>query len=373
MDLQSKITRARADLVFEAPFFGAIALRLKMAETTDQDTFAVDGYTIFYNPEYADGLTVPETAGVIAHEVLHVAMLHHTRRGNRNRKLWNVACDLAINPIVLKTPKLKLPEGCLLDPKYEGMTAEAIYEDLVKEGTGDYNDTGGYLTDTGGLQLPFDEILDPPEDMKETAEQDAKSLANTGLAAAKQAGKMPGGIEGIIDSAHEEQVDWQDRLRDLLTNKARGDLTWNRPNRRFVDTQYLPYYKEEPAGNLVLAIDSSGSVDEKELEIYGSELNSIMRDNNIENLTVLWVDTKVQNVQEFTKDDDIVLKCRGRGGTRFEPAFEWVEENGVNPHAFIYFTDGYANFPIEEAPYPTIWCITSKIQAPWGDTIELKF
>jgi len=380
VDVQLNLTKARADLVFYSPFYGAIVLRLKMKEDASQPTFAVDGYTIFYNPDFAATLTLQEFAGILAHEVLHVALLHHTRMGNRIHIIWNMAADYAINPIVLKNPKLRLPKDALLDPNYEGMTAEQVYELLIKkpeiqqviadaqalaQAVKDYLDGRG--------EKMFDEIKAPPAGMQGQAEQDAKSLANTGLAAAKQAGKLPGGMEGILDGAHEVQVDWQDRLREMLTNTTRGDLVWHRPNKRLMETAYLPYYEQEPAGNLTLALDSSASVSNPELEIYGTELRSIMRDNNIEDLTVLWVDTAVRNVQRFNKDDDIILKIKGRGGTRFEPAFEWVEEHGETPDAFIYFTDGEASFPEEPPPYPVIWCITGKDQEPWGDTIELKF
>ena len=104
MDNQTKLTRARANLVFEHPFFGAMVLRLKMEVDNEmpQKTFAVDGYTIFYDEEFLEKLTEKQTTGVLAHEVLHVAMLHHTRQQNRNAELWNIACDYAINGILKK-------------------------------------------------------------------------------------------------------------------------------------------------------------------------------------------------------------------------------------------------------------------------------
>ena len=382
----STLTRARSNLVFDHPFFGAIALRLKMVETLDMPTMGVDGYNIFYNPFFVATMKAEETNGVLAHEVLHVAMLHHTRLGNRNRQIWNMACDYAINPIVFKN-NMVLPKDCLYEDKYKNMTAEDVYEDLLKDpeiqkalAAGEelkeaIEKALGEAAENG--QKGFDEILAPPEDKAEEAEQDAKSLTNTGLAAAKQAGKLPGGLEELIDAAHENQVNWKERLRDLLTTTVRGDQVWHRPNMRMLDQVYLPHYEQEPAGNLVLAIDTSGSVSQHELSIYGGEIKAIMLDNHIEKLTVLYVDTKVQKVEVFEVDDDFELRVKGRGGTEFEPAFDWVEEQGDDrPNALLYFTDGEANFPADPPNYPVIWCITSRfkeIEAPWGDTIQLKF
>ena len=381
------LTRARSELIFTQPFFGAIALRLGMKEDNSQPTMAVDGYTIFYNVEFVATLTYKELAGVIAHEVLHVAMLHHTRMENRIPKIWNYAADYAINPIILKNG-MELPTDRLDDRKYHGLAAEKIYEDLVedpkmKEAMKREQDACDAIGEAIGQALDelanggkgFDEIRTPPPEKEDMAEYDAKALTNTGIAAAKQAGKMPGNMEDIIDAAHAVQVDWKDRLRELLTHKARGDQVWHRPNKRLLDEMYLPHFEEVPTGNLVLAIDTSGSVREKELQTYASEIQSIMIDNCIEKLTVLYVDTIVQKVDVFETHDDFVMKLKGRGGTRFEPAFEWVEQQGDTvPDAFLYFTDGEATFPQNPPNYPVIWCITNDdLQAPWGDTINLKF
>lgn len=370
-----QITRSRSDLVFDAPFFGAIALRLRMKALIDDPhltTFGVDGYTIFYNPAFVETLSQKETTAVIAHEVLHVAMLHHTRMGNRHPELWNVACDYAINPIVKKNG-FTLPASALLDSKYYHMSAEKIYADLLQGKTPE-EALGDILGENGTGQKAFDKILKPPKDKQTTAEQDAKALANTGIVAAKTAGNMPGGMEDIISACHAPQINWQDRLRELLSRKARGDQVWHKPNKRLLDTLYLPYFEEIPTGDLIMAIDSSQSVSNKELNIYASEIQEIMIDNSIEKLTVLWIDTQVQRVQYFEMHEDIILQVKGRGGTCFEPAFDWITEHGEVPDCLLYFTDGEASWPNDPPPYPVIWCITNdNIQAPWGDTINLKF
>ncbi len=379
------ITKGRANLVFDHPFFGAICLRLEMEEnaTLNPPTAAVDGYKIYYHPEFIANHSEDVVTGILAHEALHVAMLHHTRMGGRIPKLWNYACDYAINPIIRKNG-LKLPNNHLYESKFDGKGAEKIYEELLKDP--DIQDAikrgeelmqaiGDAMGKGHDPQQPIDTLMPPPAGQAENAEADAKALANTGLAAAKQAGKIPGGLEELINAAHEPQVNWKERLRELLQPRALGDQVWHKPYKRLLDTIYLPHFEDKPSGKLIWAVDTSGSVSNKELEVYASELQAIMLDNHIETATLLYIDTDVRKVVEFTHDDELKFEIYGRGGTRFEPGFKWVEENlhGDVPDAFLYFTDGEASFPHDPPPYPVIWCITGKIQAPWGDTIELRF
>ena len=409
-DVKIKISKSRADLVWHHPFYGAIALRLNMVADESVGTFCVDGYTIKYAPSFANTLTTPEIVGVIAHEVMHVVLLHHTRRGNRHPIIWNWACDYAINLILTKSG-FTLPKGGLLDAKYHGMGAEEIYTLLIQDlpqlppdergesnegNESDSDNVGNCPSDSGnddgaGDMLPinsdgtkpktFDKVTDKPADKTtEEAEQAAKEQTQTGMIAAKQQGKMPGNLEGIIDVAHEPQVHWRDRLRELLQHRSRGDQAWHRPNKRLRSVAYLPYFEEEPTGNLVLAIDTSGSVSDTELSMYGAEIQDIMLDNKIEKITVIYCDTKINKIEEFEMGEDLDFQIHavGRGGTYFEPPFEYVQEHDLDPSAFIYFTDGEAGWPDESLlpSCPIIWCITNSqhdIEPPYGDVIKLSF
>ena len=127
--MSKKLTKARANLVMAHPFFGTLALRLKFKESTEFPFMATDGEYIFYNPKEIEKLSLSKLQGAIAHEVMHVAMLHHTRRGNRDPQKWNVACDFAINSILSKAG-MDLPKGTLKDAKYDGLSSEAIYSML---------------------------------------------------------------------------------------------------------------------------------------------------------------------------------------------------------------------------------------------------
>src|SRR3984957_16082170 len=101
-DVKQRLSAARATLVLDHPFFGALALRMKIEEETKgrTRTMATDGRSFFYHKDYVKGCSDLELVGLLAHEVMHPAMQHHTRRGHRDPGLWNDAADYAINAIL---------------------------------------------------------------------------------------------------------------------------------------------------------------------------------------------------------------------------------------------------------------------------------
>jgi hypothetical protein len=125
-DIDQRIVKARAALITAHPFFGALALHLQPMQTTTYPRLATDGRHLFYNVEFLDTVSGEELKGIIAHEVYHCALKHHTRRNGRDPKEWNQATDFVINPMVLKAG-LKLPNWVLFDPQYDGLSAEQVY------------------------------------------------------------------------------------------------------------------------------------------------------------------------------------------------------------------------------------------------------
>jgi predicted metal-dependent peptidase len=125
-NIDQRIIKARTALIAARPFFGALALHLQPVQTTSCPRLATDGRHLFYNVEFLDTVTSEELKGIIAHEVYHCALKRHTRRNGRDPKEWNQATDFVINPMVLKAG-LKLPTWVLLDPQYDGLSAEQVY------------------------------------------------------------------------------------------------------------------------------------------------------------------------------------------------------------------------------------------------------
>src|SRR5215471_1247557 len=132
--VEQKLTRARTQLLLNQPFFGTLCLRLKLSPGA-VPTMATNGRSIVYDPSFVDSLKPAELEAVLAHEVLHCALGHHCRRGQRDPELWNQAADLAINPILVANG-FSLPAGALIDPAFDNLSAEEIYARLLKRNNG---------------------------------------------------------------------------------------------------------------------------------------------------------------------------------------------------------------------------------------------
>ena len=126
--IETKLAAARTKLILDKPFLGALVLRLPMEAARDDwcPTTATDARKFYYNPEFIDCLNLDETQFVLAHEALHCALSHFARRQHRRKLHWDMACDYAINPLLMGDG-LKAPPGSLYLPQFKGMTAEEIY------------------------------------------------------------------------------------------------------------------------------------------------------------------------------------------------------------------------------------------------------
>jgi predicted metal-dependent peptidase len=367
---------------------------------------ATDGVNLFYNPAGVANRKHSDLVFVLAHEVMHPALQHHTRRGNRDPKLWNISCDHAIN-LVLKDAGLFPPTDVLLDERFRGMSAEQIYRFLAQDegsnGTGsgakgsnngsdqstpdcsaagcdecDDSAGSGELDTPGGLG----QVLDPPNpddadapatpDQLREQERDWRVAVQQAHNAAKMAGKCPAGVDRTIEAAEQASVDWREALRRCFSETLLTDYTWSRPNRRFLGSGlYLPGPKREGAGEVAIAVDCSGSIGNRTLSLFGAEVASLIEESHPERVHVLYFDSRVQQVDVFEFGQSIELTPKGGGGTDFRPVFAYLEEHGIEPHAVVFLTDLCGTFPEDEPRWPVIWASTEQNQAPFGATVYM--
>lgn len=367
----SKFTKARVGMHIASPFFAPLSLRLTPQEDKHCPTMWTDGKSIGFNPEWVEKLPLDEVKGVIIHEVFHVAFHHTTRRGNREPFIWNLAADYVVNLQVVAAG-YKLPPGALYDKKYAGWTAEKVYNVLIKTVKTITLDMGiGEVRDTkNGDGQTLTESERNEEDAKwNVAVQQAYSMA-------KKQGKVPGGLERLMEGLLEPRVDWRAALQEFVTKMSRNDYTWKKFNRRYLSSGWmLPSLEAPEIGTVVVGIDTSGSMGNDELQEIASEFNSIRTVHKMK-IIVLFCDASVQRVQEFEDHDVALLKPKGGGGTAYSPVFTKVEELGEEPVCMVYFTDGECDdFPKYEPDYPVLWGLTYKnsyFKPPFGTTIHMK-
>lgn len=398
-----RIGRNRSRLLLDYPWFGSLALRLTPVCEPGIGLMATDGTHLYFDPEQTMGIPDKATMTVIAHEVLHCALLHPFRRGTRNPKIWNQACDHVVN-LALQENGFTFPTGGwagLKNPNFKGMTAEQVYEilkDQQDQDGGEGQDDQEYVLDLrqppkndpgpgkpqqapgqdqGGNQpdnQPQDGQGSGAEAMDAT---DWEIAAEQATMVAKRAGKMPIGAERLIRQAREPKVDWREVLREFVTQTMPSDYSWANPNRRYVaQGLYLPGVVKENTAWGVVAIDTSGSVTQAMLEQAAGELTAILADTRPEKLVVIYCDAKVQGEPvEFTPDGGpVALEMRGGGGTMFQPVFDEVaklSEEG-DPNFLIYLTDLECYDAPKEPEYPVLWATTLKTSkvGPFGRTVH---
>jgi predicted metal-dependent peptidase len=394
--VERRLQKARTVLLLDHPFFGSLLFRLKGRESRSIKTMATDGVSLLYNPDFVDTLNAATLCGVLAHEVLHPGLQHHVRRSGRNPKRWNEACDYAINPILLDAG-FHLPEGVLVDDRFREMSAEQIYNQLQteaeqapddsdetqKDGEDKTDSPRGSSGESGECSAPETEggigqVLDAPEVDEEnrTVEEQAREWSvavNQAVTLAKQAGKVPAGIERSLDGAAEAAVDWRELLRRAWSETMPADYSWMRPNRRHIwNGVYLPGVVREGVGEVAIAVDCSGSVNSRQLGLFEAEVRSILEGQRPQRVYVLYFDAIVHDVETFEAGQRVSLNPVGGGGTEFGPCFEWLEEHSVRPQTLVFLTDLYGSFPDLEPAYPVLWASTGGRRAPFGQVVPMQ-
>lgn len=430
----TKIEKAMAQLILHQPFFATILMRMRVIESPERPTMSTDGKHLWYNPEFVETLTEREVEGVLCHEALHPAMLHHLRKNGREHWKWNRACDYAINPIVLDAG-MRLPKDALFNEEWKEMSAEEIYLKLddtppcpptppggpCEEGEGgssgesqpdtpdnsdteadsndmtdsssgitdslseDEGDNGGEGTAPDGTcqwgQVDEPKASDDSElSASEKEEQEAKWKVMLQQAAdtAKKAGKLPAGMDKLIEDLMEPKLDWRTVLARWAGDMARTDFSFRFPNKRFIQSGFiLPSLKSETIGKVIFAVDTSGSMHGGEMRDVLSEVCGAIREYEKDGvdpeITVLWCDTEVHEQQISDPDE---FNPKGNGGTEYEPVFDYIEENGLDPKAVVYLTDGYCyDYNFTPPDCPVLWALTNKLRSfkpPFGEIMVIN-
>lgn len=379
--IMTKMQKSRSIMLLKQPFFASLLMSTPMHEV-DEDWFlsrgiatataATDMENFYYYAPFIDSLSPEVVLFVLAHEVMHVALAHGIRRGNRNPQLWNIACDYAIN-MMLKDTGFTLWDKCLYDEKYRGMSADQIYDQLVKAmdkdkakgGKGDpsemFGDGGGMV---GDVQAP--EHGGDPAAQARTKRSIQQRVAQAASVARMQ-GKFGGALEQMVSELLDPKVPWQHVLRDFMCRVAEDDEDWNQRDRRFQHV-FLPHLFSEKMGPVIAIGDASGSCYD-DMPRYFAEFRSIAEDMKPEYIKVVWADTRITAVQTFEEGDDIVLGPKGFGGTDMCVPLKEVED--MEPEVVILFTDGYTPWPDVEPPYPLIVCCTTNAKCPIGVVIRI--
>ena len=347
-------------------------LSLGHSENKDIPTACTNGKHIWWNGEFIDELTEEETLGLMAHEVMHVIFNHCQKHGepyDSEPKMCNIAMDVVINQIA-KDEGFKLPEGGIEpEDRFRGMTWQQVFNIIKDEEK--YQEMCKELTLEDIMQNP-----DLTDEEKKTIQQKVMQAAE----AAKSAGKLPGGIQGLIDEIRTTKVDWKAYLRETMQSRFPMDYTWRRPNRKMLggaDELYMPTMDGTQVGTIAVHLDTSGSVHHDELVDFLSELNEISTEFNPEQIMIFYTDCEVAHIEVYERGEEITqLNTEGGGGTSFVPTFEYLEEHDIVPDQMLVFSDmevWESCFPQKHPEFPVLFISTrDKYNVPFGDIVVIN-
>lgn len=376
ISMEKALDRAKIGIMLKKGSIFITTIAFSMVHKFDDvPTAQVDGKTVKYNEEWFSTLTYDQRVGLVCHEAWHVALLHLTRRGDRNPDIWNYAGDYVINQLLVDAG-FELPPNGLQDDRFRGMTTIQVYDIIYKENP--------------PIQIELLDVQEPtnsePEDGKSSGKS-SKKIAMEEMEnhvkgmlvkahmqnkmAGKKAGKIPDEIERLIDELINPRLSWRDILSRFLTEKVKDDYTWHRPNKRFAPDYYLPTQYSEALAHITVAIDTSGSITPKQLTAILSEIQYIRDTLKPKKMTILDCDSRIHNVYDATEDQHIKdFKFSGGGGTKCEPVIKYCEKNPTT--ALVYFTDMFMSFPSQGPNFPVLWIAydNPNCSAPFGEIVH---
>ncbi len=373
-EVQRKFTKAKSLLVLDHPFFGAAVAQRPIIWDSSTPTASMSATgQMRINPAFADTLTVKQFQFLLAHEAMHFMLSHSLRRKHRNHPAWNYACDEVINDTLIDAGIGEFIPGCVTFDGARHHSAEELYQEPPEgEGHGPGQELGGIGEDIGD---PVDDDGNPL-DPSQIHEIEVKAKVEM-LQAAKVAeamGKLPAGIKRIVDEIVAIHTPWHEILERFMAGRIKDDYSWQRPNRRLIGQGvYLPGQDYVPKmGEVVIVVDTSGSIGQAELNEFNGHINRIMEACNPERVHVLYVDTEVNHADTYEPEDfPITCTPRGGGGTDLPVAYDWVNQQGIDPETVIFLTDGYTPFGTEPR-WPVVWLMTTDVKAPYGMNVKFE-
>lgn len=351
MNAEEKISACILRVRRKTPFFGALALFLEQVLDEHVPTACTDGREVRFNPHFVESLAPAELDAVMVHELLHAALLHIPRRRERDPLLWNVAADIVVNGIIRKQRGLHLPLNPCIDAGLENYEVEEVYEILLERGA----ERG--ITWIGADLLPGGVDAGLSEGEKRELETHWKQAWHQAVTIAQAFGQgtVPPEVLRHMENILEPLLDWRSLLWRFM---VRTPVDFTEFDRRLIGRGI---YLESLAGETVsvrIAVDTSGSIDSKELSQFLAEVLEILRMYPHIDAQLYYADAALYG--PFDLEEESLAKPVGGGGTSFVPFFERMHEevNFSGNTVLIYLTDGHGTFPKQPPAQPVLWVVT---------------
>ena len=365
---------AAVRLTMRFPFWCELFYSMDIQKASDEQiaagllTEATDGRKLWINEDFFGKLSLDDQVKELVHELGHKAYLHPTRMGHRDPSLWNVACDHAINNMMVDNGFV-LDSTWLCDRKYKGWLSESIYADLKQQGNPPPPPKGRQDVKAPGTT---------PEQI-ENAEQQIKQDVERAVQNAAARGDLPMGMrEGTSKAMKASTEPWFNHLHRYMQELMSGGYNWGKLNRRTLRTHgcFSPMHMTEELECVQLLIDTSGSCMSRARQAgFCEHVNAILNECKPKKIYVDYFTTRVHAGEEYEAGTcDIDLVAPTTGGTRFGDLFEHVLDHARNPAVCIVLTDLQSSdgYP-DEPPFPVVWAdvLGYEPEAPYGETLRV--
>lgn len=376
--LAIRLTDIRAQIVKELPFFGRLLLHLQFG-FADCETAYTDQKRIVFDPEFANRLNDDELKFIMLHELFHCVLTHCSRAKGKVNSIYNIACDIVVNSIILDMLDLddividgnKAMHIAPDDSEGKKYTAEEIYQMLIKMNEKKVKDIYGDGIDSHIVWADLDTSSKQNEIWRTHIKSASKACSIDGL---------PLSLKRYVkDISHNPKCNWKQLLHDYI-QFDRGDYTYSTPDKRFAGgDMIMPSFQEEIDGarvrKLWAVVDTSASISNATLTDAMNEIYGALTQVDLEGW-VSFFDTDISEPVAFESAEDLdKISPVGGGGTSFDIIFSEIEKHfDEYPEIIVILTDGYAPFPEEKVTMgiPVIWAIIdTNIQPPFGKTVHI--
>lgn len=371
MAITDKIAKIAKNLIFVEPFYGLFLIGLNKKYRDDIPTAGVSkngiGVDLSINPTFVEGLPDLHIQGLLKHELLHIAFNHLILRDMfKDKNLFNIAADLEINQYI---DEEHLPIGGLLlstfpELKLPIKAGTKVYYDILSKakenGTSEtLNNILSQMDGNSKYDHPtWDEFDNLSEsDKKLITKQIEHQLKETAETVSKRQGSIPGELSELINrinTIEPPKFDWRGYLRRFVGSSV---VIYTKKLRRKFNKRYIenPGLKIKHKNNILVGIDTSGSVSSSELKEFAQELVHMHKTGHV--ITIAQCDTSIKSVEVFNPKKDLSVK--GRGGTNFQPVIDLFNNSKSKYTALIYLTDGECSPPIN-CPKNTLWVLSNR-------------
>jgi predicted metal-dependent peptidase len=405
-EIERLISASLLRLRMKSPFFATLALFTHFLPTQVLPIAATDGQDIFFNPDLLRSLPSTQVDSLLLHEVLHAALLHVPRRGERKPELWNAAADIVVNGMIAQQGCFELPPDALRDPKLEHLSVEEIYEILLQNNPNCSTDQPDLLSqppcdasgeDQSGIgegerrqegegearnhgaegnfpsQIDSGSLAQARQTALEAHWRDAMQQAIAIAHSTNSQGSLPAGMQRELRALTHAKLDWRSYLWRYLVQTPTDFMGFDR---RFIGRGlYLEALQGESV-QVFVAVDTSGSIGDQQMQLFLSEVQGILKAYPHLTCDLYYADAQAYGPYPLEADSEIP-KPEGGGGTSFVPFFEKVSLNRDwhSSGVCVYLTDGYGTFPQEPPVLPVLWVVTpgglDSEQFPFGETVQL--